>query len=109
MNIEDRVEKIEFQIRILAENYDLGQLYVYLDLDNKKLYKMEKIFEKYDDLCRKGLGFTNDEFETEILEILNGVVNYNLKYNYQTIKMIIKIYDEQGKFKDVCKSYLCNK
>lgn len=101
-SIEDRLAKLEFQVRLLAESLNpeespIASLVIGFSWSEQDLDAAHDIFEKFDGLLTNEEKVNWHEFESDF--------NSRLGMSYQAVKSVILAFYANGQWEDVCRSY----
>ena len=99
----NRLEKMEFHIRLLAESIDYSQhpmtlLVIENDWNENDLDRVHDIFERFSKKIESGTTFSHHEFEREFMD--------ELRINYQELKSIVLAFFKNGQWVEVCLAYV---
>jgi len=102
MNLEQEIEKLKFQIRIIGETidydkYPLNDLIISFDWSNKDLNNAHDIFEEYSNILDESNKFDSPEFEHKLRD--------KFSIGYQEVKSIINAFYKNGQWTSVCMIY----
>lgn len=99
---EVELKKLRYQLAELASSVDIKDKFVRFiidyDLSSEDVDSIDEIFEQFKEKINSGENFNNYEFESEF--------NRKLNFNYQAMKILIKIYYEEEKYFQVCSEYI---
>lgn len=99
---EVELKKLRYQLAELASSVDIKDKFVRFiidyDLSSEDVDSIDEIFEQFKEKINSGENFNNYEFEYEF--------NRKLNFNYQAMKILIKIYYEEEKYFQVCSEYI---
>ena len=100
--IQKQLDKLKYQLHLLGEainhrEYPIPSLVLSLDWDDEDLNKAHDIFEKYDEKIEKDEKINWRAFEMELRDTL-GI-------GYQTVKLIILAFFDNGQWQEVCTAY----
>lgn len=101
-SIEDRLAKLEFQVRLLAESLNpeespIASLVIGFNWSESELDAAHDIFEKFDGLLTSKEKINWHEFESDFKS--------RLGMSYQAVKSVVLAFYENRQWEDVCRSY----
>lgn len=101
-SIEDRLAKLEFQVRLLAESLNpeespIASLVIGFNWSEQELDAAHDIFEKFDGLLTNEEDINWHEFESDFKS--------RFGMSYQAVKSVILAFYANGQWEDVCRSY----
>jgi len=102
MNLEQEIEKLKFQIRIIGETidydkYPLNDLIISFDWSNQDLNNAHDIFEEYSNILDESNKFDSSDFEHKLRD--------KFSIGYQEVKSIINAFYKNGQWTSVCMIY----
>jgi hypothetical protein len=100
--IEDRLAKLEFQVRLLAESLNpaespIASLVIGFNWSEQELDAAHDIFEKFDGFLASEERINWHEFESDFKS--------RLRMSYQAVKSVVLAFYANGQWEDVCRSY----
>ena len=101
-SIEKKLEKLEFQIRLIGDAIDyrkhpITHLVIEMNWSDADLEKANDIFEKYDKMLDAGVSINWTEFEMEIKE--------TFAISYQRVKSIILAFYRNQQWTRICRGF----
>ena len=101
-DILDRLEKLEFQVQLIAESLDFSQspiasLVIGFNWSEADLDKAHDIFDKYDQKLVKKESISWVQFEREFEK--------ELRIGYQSLKMVVLAFYRNAQWSGVCFEY----
>ena len=102
MSIEEQIEKLQFQMKLVGESLDsrehpIPALVISMDWSDADLDKAHDIFEKFDGILESGETPNWAEFEKDFKD--------QFGIGYQTLKMVVLAFHRNFQWTQVCEIY----
>ncbi len=94
--LEEKVDILEFKIKLLAENSTVSRLLFEYDVTEEQYNKVMKLMDRYRDDIDESKDVNHSSFESQIYEIVP-----QRKYDYHFCEYLAQSFMEDGRWEEV--------